>query len=409
MTRILFLSALSALAVVALTPPAGAAELVSLTRQPLAPRSSLENAAIVFPGERWWLAYGDDQLSALIAQALGGVPSLDAASARVRAAWPAPLPKPGEKHGPDPAALDRWRRDRAGLAAAASEDEAARLERAQAQLLLTTGVVRAYAEFWRLAADLDAARARVGRGEPVTPLERQAVAALDREVGGARSRLAVLVGGEPDPKLYLPRPSGARPIFQLPSGRLEQLISQRPDLQAARWRAAAAEAHFAATRASALSRLSLSALLGPHALGLNHFVSLGSDIGQTGLGLWSPNLDGDPGADLDAARLKRDAAANEYERALLGALHDVAHATSDEQAVERRLSAAQRRLVQAEAVCQTARSRFAAGLGSRAALLAAEDTRVARRTLVAGVQARRLIADAALVHALGAGISEPAH
>src|SRR5580658_1965883 len=48
--------------------------------------SSFAAAAIAWPGDQWWHAYGDAQLDALIEEALQGAPDLALAHARLNAA-----------------------------------------------------------------------------------------------------------------------------------------------------------------------------------------------------------------------------------------------------------------------------------------------------------------------------------
>jgi outer membrane protein TolC len=375
MTRILFLAGLAAVAASGCAtqtephrgfPPAAS--------QGMASPPSLPVADDEIPGERWWLAYGDPQLNDLIDSALNGAP------------------------------------------------------RAQ----LTTGLVRAYGEFWRLTADRDAAEARarnraevselaasrrrdgaatdseVRAAEAAAALALQTATGLDREVGGARQHLAALAGIGQGRDLALRPPSARRAAFELPPGRIEQLLSRRPDLQAARWRAAVAEQGVEIARSGAGPRPTLFAFLDRR--GLSHLVRSGSDLGQARLAFRVSSLERDDvGARIEAAEADRDAAAAAYARAHLGALRDVAAATASEHALDRQLSEARTRLAEREAAYQAIRDRYAAGLVNRSALLAAEEVVIRCRGLVAGLLAKGMIADAALVDALGGGIgSAPA-
>jgi outer membrane protein TolC len=148
-----------------------------------------------WPGDNWWTRYGDAQLDALVAEALEGAPSIAVAEARLRRAQAASaisraatLPQasasaaisqqkqsynyltprqftPQDWHGYGRATLDFsweldfWGRNRAALAAATSEAEAARADAAQARLTLATAIASSYAELARLHAAHDTARA----------------------------------------------------------------------------------------------------------------------------------------------------------------------------------------------------------------------------------------------------------
>ena len=376
MTRILFLVGLAAVAASGCAtqtephrgfPPAASSGMASPASLPVADDES--------PGDRWWLAYGDPQLNDLIGAAfLNGAP------------------------------------------------------RAQ----LATSLVRAYGEFWRLTADRDAAEARarnrvevaelaasrrrdgaatdsqVRAAQAAAALALQAVAALDTEVGCARQRLAALAGMGHGRDLPLRPPSARRASFELPPGRIEQLLSRRPDLQAARWRAAVAEQGVEIARTSAGPRPMLFAFLDRR--GLSHLVRSGSDLGQARLAFRVSSLERDGvGARIEAAEAEREAAATAYARAHLRAMRDVAAATASERALDRQLSEARARLAERETAYQAIRDRYAAGLVNRSALLAAEEAVIRRRGLVAGLLAKGMIADVALVDALGGGFgSAPA-
>ncbi|PKP99121.1 MAG: multidrug transporter, partial [Alphaproteobacteria bacterium HGW-Alphaproteobacteria-13] len=168
---------------------AGCASVPGLEPKPViaAPESfdsaqSFADARGVWPAEGWWRDFGDAQLDALIAEGLAGSPDVRIAAARVRAAdalaqqaGAALLPRAGveasaggvqqsKNMGIPPAFvppgiqdtghvaatfafdLDLWGRGRATLAAATSEAEAARVDAAQARLMLTTGIAGAYAD-----------------------------------------------------------------------------------------------------------------------------------------------------------------------------------------------------------------------------------------------------------------------
>src|SRR5262249_26417344 len=151
--------------------------------------------AVQWPGDAWWAAYKDPQLDALIGEALAGSPTLAVARARLEranadapAANAAQLPQvsanasiTGQKQSYNyitpPVVtpqgwndygratldfsweLDFWGKNRAALAAATSEADAARADAAQARIALATSVASAYAELARLHAALDTAKA----------------------------------------------------------------------------------------------------------------------------------------------------------------------------------------------------------------------------------------------------------
>jgi outer membrane protein TolC len=179
---------------------AGCASVPDLGQKPapaaaaLDSQTTLADQAGVWPVEGWWRGFGDPQLDALIDEGLAGSPDIAVAAARVRAAealaqqaGAALLPHVGvqgsaggvqqsKNMGIPPAFvpdgiqdtgsiaatfgfdLDLWGKNRAALAAATSEAEAARVDAAQARLMLTTGIATAYADLAGYYADLDVAQ-----------------------------------------------------------------------------------------------------------------------------------------------------------------------------------------------------------------------------------------------------------
>jgi NodT family efflux transporter outer membrane factor (OMF) lipoprotein len=418
-----------------------------------------------WPADLWWTAYGDPQLDGLMDQALAGSPTLAEAAARLRSAQAraqeargATLPslsanaqaaeaKQSYNNGIPPAFvpkgyndtgrvtldfsydLDLWGRNRAALRAATSEADAARMDLAEARLVLTTGLAAAYADFARLTAERDAADAalqnrqasadlvgrRVTGGEAnageadqaraAAAQARQDLAALDEQLAVVRDQLAALAGAGPDRGLALKRPA-AQPKagFGLPPNLQADLLGRRPDLQAARLRAEAAAKRIDVARAGFYPNLNLAAFIGVQSLGLNNLTKSGSDIGQAGLAFSLPIFEGGrlQGA-YRGARADYDAAVAAYDSTLIGALQEVADAAAGERALSIRLGAAREALTQGEEAYRIARLRYEGGLSNYLTLLTAEDAVIAQRRAVAQLEARALTLDASLVRALGGG------
>ena len=150
-----------------------------------------------WPSDEWWKAYGDPQLNQLIEEALVGSPDLQVAAARVRGAdamaditganlWPTVVGGAGMQETEQtlnngfPAAfkpylprgwhhaaqidagfeyqLDFFGKNRAALAAATSDAQAARAEEAEARLQISTAVAATYAVLEQLFADQQTAK-----------------------------------------------------------------------------------------------------------------------------------------------------------------------------------------------------------------------------------------------------------
>jgi NodT family efflux transporter outer membrane factor (OMF) lipoprotein len=426
---------------------------------------SFQAPEAAWPADRWWTAYGDAQLDKLMDEALAGSPTLAEAAARLRSAEgraqtakggtlpsvdlnaQAAEAKQSYNNGIPPAFvpkgyndtgrasldfsfdLDLWGKNRAALKAATSEAEAARMDAAEARLVLTTGLASAYADFARLNAERDAADAalknrsatadQVARrvvGGAANPGEadqaraaeaqaRQDLAALDEQIAVSRNQIAALTGQGPDRGLSLGRPN-AQPKsgFGLPANLAADLLGRRPDLQAARLRAEAAAKRIDVAKAGFYPNINLAAFIGVQSLGLGNLTSSGSDIGQAGAALSLPIFDGGrlQGA-YRGARGDYDAAVAAYDQTLVQALQEVADASAGQRALQARLAAARESLTAGEAAYRVARLRYEGGLTSYLVLLTAEDAVITQRRVVAQLEARALTLDASLVRALGGG------
>jgi NodT family efflux transporter outer membrane factor (OMF) lipoprotein len=418
-----------------------------------------------WPSDQWWKSYGDSQLDALVDEALAGSPTLAQAQARLRAAQAraqqsraATLPsltanaqaaqtKQSYNNGIPPAFvprgyndtgratldlvfdLDLWGRNRAALAAATSEATAAGMDAAQAQLMLTTSVVGAYADLNRAFAEAEAAEQALANREATRKLVAQQVvngaanqgelkqaeaaassagqdlAAAHEQVGLARDQIAALLGAGPDRGLAIARP--AQPAdrqFGLPQNLAADLLGRRPDLQAARLRAQAAAKRIDVAKAEFYPNVNLAAFVGAQSLGLDMLTKSGSDIGQAGLALSLPIFQGGQlsGA-YRGARAEYDAAVASYDATLVQALKEVADAAVSERALATRLAAAREALAKGEEAYRIARMRYEGGLDPYTSVLTAENALILQRRAAADLESRALSLDAALVRALGGG------
>src|SRR5262245_39964799 len=257
-----------------------------------AERSFSESRA-QWPAETWWTIYGDAQLDRLIDEALAGAPNIAVAEARLRRAQAltgvagAALLPPVSANASISAQkqsrnylsprnatpegwndygratldfsweIDFWGKNRAALAAATSETDAAAADVAQARLVLATSIASAYAELARLHAALDTAKAALEvrvkgaelfRQRRANGLEtlggvRQAdsrraaaqadVLSLEEQLGLQRNRIAALAGAGPDRGLDIARPRVdlTRP-YGLPTELRAELLGRRPDIVA---------------------------------------------------------------------------------------------------------------------------------------------------------------------------------
>ncbi len=406
--------------------PAAAAALDS--------QATLADQAGAWPVEGWWQGFGDPQLDALIDEGLAGSPDIAVAAARGRAAealaqqaGAALLPHVGvqgsaggvqqsKNMGIPPAFVPDGIQDTGSIAAtfgfdldlwgATSEAEAARVDAAQARLMLTTGIATAYADLAGYYADLDVAqdairirgasadlsakRTAVGLDNQATQRQAESraasargdVAAIEEAIALTRNRLAALLGAGPDRGRTIARPALAAPSLALPPQAGIDLVGRRPDIVAARLRAEAAAKRIDVARAAFYPNINLSALVGLQSLGLSNLFKTGSEYGNGGAAISLPIFEG--------GRLQ-----GQYR----GARADY------DGAIARQLGDRRDALKAAADAANLAGLRYRAGLSNQLAQLTAEDSQVALARAVADLEARRLSLDIALIRALGGGFT----
>lgn len=420
-------------------------------------------SATPWPAERWWQAYGDGQLDALVERALAGQPGLAVASARLRQADAAigitqaaqqpqvsvsadltdqrftangmvPKPLAGAIYWNNNATLgaswelDLFGRQRAALDAAIGQQRAAQAEVQAARVMLAGNVAATYVQLARLVEQqalaqrqlqqrqelLQLTRQRFAAGLDTRIDERQAdgsiaqgrleIAQLDENITRTRHALAELSGQGPQALADL-RPALATPRVQaVPATLPADLLGRRADLVAQRWRVESALRDVDGARAQFYPNINLSAFVGLSSLGLDRFVQAGSETYGIGPALRLPVFDGGRlRANLGARRAEVEAAVAGYDTALLRALREVADELGSLQSLAAQAQAQQQAGAAAEAAQALARQREQAGLGTRLAVLNTELAVLAQRRAALDLQARQLGSHIALARALGGG------
>ena len=424
------------------------------------------DAAKDWPAADWWSSYKDAQLTVLVEEGLAGSPDIAAAAARLRAAQgyaqqagaarlpsldleasataskqsynngiPAAFVPQGWNDSGRVAAslnfnLDLWGKNRAALAAATSDQEAARLDQEQVRLALTTNIASAYAELARLAAvreiqvraldvrrqtrALVADRFAAGldnRGErnqadAGVPLAEADLAATDEAIGLTRNRLAALVGKGPDRGLTIALPEQVPAIAVLPGTVTTDLIGRRPDIASARSRVEAAASRIKVARADFYPAVNLSALIGFQALGLQNLFDSGSTFGQAGPAVSLPIFRGGQlSGQYRSVRAQYDEAVANYDSIVLSGYRQVADAVTSRRALAQRLAQVRQALVDTENAYAVAQARYRGGLSRYLDVLTAEDRLLQTRQLKAELEARAFSLDVALIGALGGGFA----
>ena len=433
----------------------------------LASTRSFQAPAAAWPADRWWTAYGDAQLDALIDEALQGSPDLAAAQARVRkaeaaqaSAHAALLPTLGAQgavvetkqsynsgippafvpHGYNDAGqltlnfnyeFDFWGKNRSAVAAASSETRAAQADAAEARLALSTGIAAAYADLVRLYAERDVAdraaqvrdqtvslvsdrvtngadtQAELSQAQAGAATARAELQAADEQLALTKNRVAALLGAGPDRALSIARP--AQPTlspFGLPATLSADLVGRRPDLTAARWRAEAAASRIGVAKAAFYPNVNLAAFIGYQSLGLSNLFLSGSSIGQVGPAVSLPIFQGGRlQAGFKGARADYDEAVAVYDGVLTRALQQVADAATSHRALDGRLAESREALADNEKAYSLALQRYRGGLANYQSVLLVEDALLQSRRTVADLDARAVALDVQLVKALGGGFA----
>lgn len=457
-----------------LTATAGAAALLAGCSVPASPPAltprpasalGLAGPSVVLAPD-WWRAINDPQLERVIADALAGSPSLDAAAARVRQAQ-AVLARQDADNGPSvdldaqaqaarlsgrytippPFAgtvralgnaqagltwnLDLFGRQKAAIAQAGASLAAASYDAAAARLMLAGSVVQAYAAVARAERQAEIARASIAtreqsarltdvrvRNRLASRLDAQASATLLAQARlalvqaqAARSlatiALAALAGrGEDYAASIQPTRIDTDAALPVPARLPADLLARRADVAAAQARVAAAAAGRQVARRAFYPNINLTALIGLQAVGLGNFVDLDAGTAGAGAALHLPLFDnGRLRADLAGATAALDVATANYNQAVVDAAREAADALARVRAAEAT------RQAQAQVVSGFAETgrlnaiRVRSGLNSRLDLVDTDIRLLDAQLAAANLSIDAFAARAQLAIALGGGFA----
>lgn len=418
---------------------------------------------VAWPDTQWWRRYGDAQLDQLVDEALAGSPTLAAAQARLAQAnaavsrarapllpsvdanynltrehlprnyiYPAPLG--GSVASDNRLALDFsyeldfWGKNRALLAAATSQREAAEADAQAARNMLARAVVRGYLNLQnaltqrqvleqtvKQRADvLELTRGRERAGLDTQLEVKQAESALaavrveltqeETTIAQLRNQVAALVGagparGQAIAAVTLTAPAGVTPA-QVPLA----LLGRRPDVVAARWRAEAARRGIDAAKADFYPNVNLVAFAGFQALGTGALLDAGSRAAGFGPAVTLPIFHGGAlNAQLASRRAEADVAVSDYNQTVLDAVRQTADAIDGLRLIDREKQEQREAREAIEAAYELAVKRYKTGLGNYLSVLIAQDSVLAQERQDTDLQARAYQLDADLAYALGGG------
>jgi len=180
------------------------------------------------------------------------------------------------------------------------------------------------------------------------------------------------------------------------------LLGQRADVMALRWRAEAAGAQADAARTLFYPNLNINAYIGLNAIGLQRLFDPGTEQWGVMPAIDLPLFDGDRRrARLQTQLADQDAAIANYNQAVIDAVREVADHIGSAQSIERQQAEQAQAQLAMEAAYDVALQRYKAGLGPYLTVLSAEGAVLQQRRLGVELKGRALDTRVGLAKALG--------
>ncbi len=227
----------------------------------------------------------------------------------------------------------------------------------------------------------------------------------DREFRQATNALLLLVGVT-DLMPYLPeRPHTAPVLVQdIAPGTPSELLTNRPDIQAAEQRLQGRNADIGAARAAFFPRISLTGFLGSSSAELDDLFSSGQRAWSFAPQITLPIFSGGRNrANLELATVRRDIAVAAYERSIQTAFREVADALAETDTL-RREEASRRALAESSReALRLSEARYRAGVDDHLRYLDAQRSAFANESAYIESATQRQIALATLFRSLGGG------
>lgn len=456
---------LSGAALLAFLALAGCVSAPSTTprERPLATENlGLGKSVVPTIADKWWQAFGDTQLDALVERALSGNPSLSAALARVREAqselsatrattypqlnfdanetrehfaktyiYPPPYAGTmrwiGDVQTDLSWSLDLFGRQQSQIDQARASVDAAALDETAARLLLAGSVTEAYIGIARAqaltrvaqdavtererVASLTKGRVRAGLDTLAAQKQAEALLALSREdlvrtkAGEelAVHALAALTGRGADGYNVAP-PKLNYAALPLPDMLPADLLARRADIAAAKARIEAATAGREVARKAFYPDVNLLGLAGWSAIGLAPLFNASSFQYGAGAAIHLPIFDaGELHAQYAGATASLDESVANYNAAVIGAVKETADAVTNLRSLEQEAAAQRDALAASRASFDLASRRYRSGLYPQQTVLDSESVLIQARHDDAALAADTTSARVALLMALGGG------
>ena len=410
--------------------------------------------------DRWWIAFGDQQLNQLVDLGLRHSPSLDIAGARIVAAQAmletekaALLPQvavggqvdrqqlsqnyifvPGMPiytgYGLVNASLswslDIWGKQKKYYDAAKNQAKAAQASYKASELLLSTAIVRVYFDYDRVtqAQVLYTRDAEVKKSLYQIAQDKQKAGLADafminqRKVDyeGAQAnlsqailskrmiqhQLAALVQEGPSWGERLQSPAVKLAGLNLPEVIPANLLERRPDLQALLSQIDVAKLQLEGAKLEYLPDINLAGFVGVQSFGLSQLFASKSQQFSIGPAINLPIFDGGLiNANITSKEASRNQAIANYQEQLVQALREVADGIGTMQSSQANYVSYSNAYQSAKTNYEITQRRSEVGISSKESLLTIEQAYIAQGQNISEAKAKMLTANVILVQALG--------
>ena len=197
-------------------------------------------------------------------------------------------------------------------------------------------------------------------------------------------------------------------VGDLPAGLPSDLMTRRPDVRAAEQQLLAANANIGAARAAFFPRIALTASAGNASTALSGLFSSGTFALTGTANLLQPIFDaGRNQAGLDVAKVNREIAVAQYEKAIQTAFREVSDSLAGRATLGEQLRAQAAQTNAAQITYKLADLRYRAGASSYLEVLDAQRTLFAAQQATVQVQALQVQNQVTLYKVLGGGWTEP--
>ncbi|WP_428241043.1 efflux transporter outer membrane subunit [Gynuella sp.] len=428
-------------------------------------KSVMTDTDSLWPEDLWWQRYQDNQLDQLIAQALEASPNLQIAEARINLALAGVL-QSGAAMMPSVSAnasmnetrlsyhngnefvprgwntfgsatlnfdyeLDLFGKNRSQIAAAKSEVFASQAEQAQARLVLTTSITKAYAELARLYANLaNVSEARdirlktvqltrkrfeeglenkgsVRSAEAALALTESSLLELQQQILIQKHALSALTGSGPDEGEILTEPVLILDAsYGIPNDVGINLMGRRPDISVSRWQAEAAAHRIGVAKARFYPNVSLTGYIGSQAMGLEYMNLGGSLAGGVGPAIYLPIFQGGAiKAGYKAAGAQYNMAVATYNQVVNRAFQQLADVSAQRKFMQQRIKKMQQAEAAARDAYQIVNQRYEGGLMGYLDVLNAQDNWLSSKRNLVNLQSEAVFVDVETVLVLGGGFA----